>query len=61
MCFAPSPPRPTPEPKDPQVQDAVRDERRRQQLAAGWASTIRTSGLGASGSAPTQRKTLLGQ
>jgi len=61
MCLAPSPPPPTPEPEDPQVQDAARDERRRQRLAAGRESTIRTSGLGASGSAPTQRKTLLGQ
>lgn len=61
MCLAPSPPPPTPEPEDPQVQDAARDERRRQRLAAGQESSIRTSGLRASGRAPTQRKTLLCQ
>lgn len=62
MCLAPSPPPPPPpEPEDPQVQDAARDERRRQRLTAGRESTIRNSSLGASVSASTQRKTLLGQ
>ena len=62
MCLAPSPPLPPPpELKDTQVQDAVSGERRRQRLAAGQESSIRTSGLRASGRAPTQRKTLLCQ
>lgn len=70
MCLAASPPSPPPAPpalpappapEDPGVLEAAREERRRQRLAAGRQSTILTSGLGAGGQAPVQRKTLLGQ
>ena len=44
--------------RNPNNQD---QERRRKALASGRTNTILTSPMGASGSAQTQRKTLLGQ
>jgi len=50
----------TPTEADPSVALAAAEERRRRQAAKGYGSTILTSGLGASGAASTQKKTLLG-
>ena len=50
----------TPTEADPSVALAAAEERRRRQAAKGGGSTILTGGLGASGAADTQKKTLLG-
>jgi len=59
----PPPPPPPPEPpkkSDPAVQQARSDEKKRAQLQAGAAGTIKTSSVGVTTPADTTTKTLLG-
>lgn len=61
MPAAPTAAPPAPTVTDPSVVAAQQEAAREQAQAAGRASTLLTSGQGASGQAPIVRKTLLGQ
>jgi hypothetical protein len=68
MCFGgapkppaiPAPPPPPPAPEDPAVKKAADDAKMAASKRRGFGSTVRTSGLGDTSEASTQRQTLLG-
>jgi hypothetical protein len=52
--------KPVPQPEDPEIAKKKKDSEMAAKNRAGLGSTIKTSGLGVTNDAQTQRKTLLG-